>query len=49
MVQLYGMFADELNIYLILEYCIGGQLYDIFKVKSKLKDEEWAPIMKGIC
>ena len=49
LVQLYGMFADELNIYLILEDCIGGQLYDIFKVKSKLKDEEWAPIMKGIC
>ena len=36
-------------MYLVLEYCLSGQLYDIFKVKSKLKEEEWAPIMKGIC
>lgn len=46
---MYGFFADEKNVYLVLEYCPGGQLYDIFKVKSRLKEDEWAPIMKGIC
>jgi serine/threonine protein kinase len=49
LVKLYGTFADQTNVYLIMEYCSGGQLYDIFKVKSKLKDEEWVPIMTGVC
>jgi aurora kinase len=45
---LYGCFHDHSNIYLLLEYCPGGQLYDLFKVKSKLSEAEWMPIMKGI-
>ena len=48
-VKIYSFFHDKINVYLLLEYCSGGQLYDIFKIKSKLKEDEWQPIMKGIC
>jgi aurora kinase len=49
LVKLYAFFHDTLNIYLILELCAGGQLYDLFRVKSKLREEEWQPLMKGVC
>lgn len=49
LVKLYSFFQDKVNFYLLLEYCAGGQLYNIFKVKSKLREEEWQPIMRGIC
>lgn len=49
LVKLYAFFHDRLNIYLLLEFCAGGQLYDLFRVKSKLKEEEWQPLMKGVC
>lgn len=37
LVKLYSFFHDRLNIYLLLEFCAGGQLYDLFRVKSKLR------------
>ncbi len=46
--RLYGYFSDQTNVYLIIEYCPGGQLYDLFRVKGRLREEEWVPIMKGI-
>lgn len=49
LVKMYSFFHDEKNVYLLLEYCAGGQLYDMFRVKSKLREEEWQPLMKGIC
>jgi aurora kinase A len=47
-VRLYGTFSDKESVYLVLEYCPGGQLYDTFRLRSKMKEDEWAPIMKGI-
>jgi aurora kinase, other len=49
LVKLYAFFHDRLNIYLLLEFCVSGQLYDLFRVKSKLREEEWQPLMKGVC
>lgn len=34
--QLYGVFDDEENIYLILEFMEEGTLYSILKKKKKL-------------
>ena len=49
LLKMYAFFHDALNVYLIIELCPGGQLYDVFRVKSKLKEEEWQPLMKGVC
>jgi len=49
LVKLYACFHDKQNVYLLLEYCPGGQLYDLFRIRSRLREDDWAPIMKGIC
>ena len=36
LVDLYGVFDDSENIYLILEYCPGGNLYELLKKKRRI-------------
>jgi serine/threonine protein kinase len=40
---------DQANIYLVMEYCSGQRLSHIFKINSKFKEEDLAPIIKGVC
>jgi serine/threonine protein kinase len=35
-VQIYGYFADEENIYVLQELCTGGQLYDLVVKRRRI-------------
>ena len=48
-VRMYTFFDDAENIYLLIEYCIEGQLYTLLKTKKKFEQEEAIPIIKDIC
>ena len=51
--QLYEIFEDNLNIYIVSEYCKGGELFDIITEKGSFTEKEACIIMKqlmsGIC
>lgn len=40
--KLYDHYEDDNNIYLVLEYCQNGQLYDLLQKKNRLSDKEAA-------
>lgn len=46
---MYGFFDDNEFIYLLIEYCMDGQLYSQLKVKKKLQQDEAIPIIKDVC
>lgn len=46
LVKLYGIFDDRDNIYLLLEYCTDGQLYQILQHKTKFSELDACIIMK---
>eukprot|EP01017_Pseudomicrothorax_dubius_P025565 TRINITY_DN2774_c0_g1_i12.p1 TRINITY_DN2774_c0_g1~~TRINITY_DN2774_c0_g1_i12.p1 ORF type:complete len:549 (+),score=73.44 TRINITY_DN2774_c0_g1_i12:1025-2671(+) len=52
-VKLHASFEDEDNLYLIMEYCEGGELYKYLQQKTSLNEQEAAyisfEIAKGIC
>lgn len=41
-VELWGIFSDKDNVYLILEPALDGQLYKYMKQKGQLDEEETA-------
>lgn len=43
--RLYQVFETETVIYLVLEYCAGGELFDYIVSKSKLEEAESAQII----
>lgn len=43
-IQLYGYFHDETNVYLVMEYAPKGTLYDMFESKKVLTEEEVAKV-----
>ena len=51
--QIYEIFEDSVNIYIISEYCKGGELFDIISQKGSFTEKEACLIMKqlmsGIC
>ena len=51
--QLYEIFEDNLNVYIVSEYCKGGELFDIISQKGSFTEKEACIIMKqlmsGIC
>jgi serine/threonine protein kinase len=50
-VRLFGIFDDEENIYLLLEYLEGGTLYSELKrkAKGKMTEQETATRIRMIC
>lgn len=40
--KLYNHFEDESNIYLVLQYCGKGQLYQMLKKEGKIEEKEAA-------
>ena len=51
--QIYEIFEDSLNVYLVSEYCKGGELFEIISQKGSFTEKEACLIMKqlmsGIC
>jgi serine/threonine protein kinase len=52
LIELYAVFSDKENIYLIQELGIDGQLYELMRKKFKFSEESTAlvsrEILKGI-
>lgn len=36
--SLYGYFDDEENVYLLMEFCADGQLYELLKERKRLSE-----------
>jgi serine/threonine protein kinase len=47
-VKLVELFEDAVNIYMVLEYCSGGNLYQLMRREGKLSESETARIMSQI-
>lgn len=48
-VKLYAFFADQEYIYLVMELCTSGHLYDFVKNKNVLKEDDCKIIVKQLC
>ena len=46
--QIYEIFEDNLNVYIISEYCQGGELFEIITKKGSLSEREACIIMKQL-
>ena len=46
--QIYEMFDDNSNIYIVSEYCKGGELFDIISQKGGFSEKEACIIMKQL-
>ena len=46
--QLYEIFEDNLNVYIVSEYCKGGELFDIISQKGSFSEKEACIIMKQL-
>ena len=51
--QIFEIYEDKINVYIISEYCKGGELFDIISQKGSFTEKEASMIMKqlmsGIC
>jgi len=51
--QIFEIFEDNINIYIVSEYCYGGELFDIISQKGSFTEKEACVVMKqlisGIC
>ena len=51
--QIFEIFEDNINIYIVSEYCNGGELFDIISQKGSFTEKEACIVMKqlisGIC
>lgn len=48
-IQLYTIFIEDRDLYLLMQTCFGGDLYDNLKVKGKIDEDEIRSIVKQIC
>lgn len=48
-VELWGIFSDKENVYLVLEPALDGQLYKYMKQKGQLDEEETAELIRHLC
>lgn len=47
--QLYGYFCDSERVYILLQYCSGGELSDLLREKKRLTESEASSIIEQIC
>ena len=47
-VQIYGYFADEKNIYVLQELCTGGQLFDLIVKRRRISEKRTAYYIKQL-
>ena len=48
-IKLYSVFDDKDHIYLLLELCSEGNLYQLMQKKLKVSEEEASTILKSVC
>ena len=48
-VKLYSVFDDSQNVYLLLEFCYQGNLYQYLQAKHKLPENEAAEVLYSLC
>ena len=48
-IELWGIFSDNENVYLILEPALDGQLYKYMKQRGQLDEEETAEFIRHLC
>jgi serine/threonine protein kinase len=48
-VKMYAFFTDETHIYLVMELCYSGQLYNYLKKWRRLPEEATRSIVLQIC
>lgn len=48
-VRLYGFFDDEVNIYVLMEACMDGELLKKLKRDLNMSEKKAALIMKQVC
>ena len=46
---LYGYFADEKHVYLLVEFCEGGQLLEKLRGERRMQEKDVSQIMKQVC
>lgn len=46
---MYGFFDDHVNIYIILEVGMGGQLFKQLKKREVLSEQKVANLMRQVC
>ena len=46
---LYGFFQDSESVYLLLELCCEGQLFDIIKKERRLPEDRTSDIVRQVC
>ena len=46
--RLYEVFEDKISLYLVTEYCEGGELFDAIAAKGKFEEKDAAHIIKQI-
>jgi len=46
--RLFEVFEDKRNIYLVTEYCNGGELFDEIIKRQRFEEKDAAPIMKQL-
>ena len=46
--QIYEIFEDNLNVYIVSEYCKGGELFDIITQKGSFSEKEACIVMKQL-
>ncbi len=47
-IKMYGYFDDPMNIYIILEVALGGQLFKMLKKGVSMSEPKVAAIMKQV-
>ena len=48
-IKLYSVFDDHQHVYLLLELCTEGNLYNLMQKKVKMAEDEAALILKEVC
>jgi len=48
-VALYGFFQDSESVYLLLELCCEGQLFDIIKKDRRMPEDRTSDIVRQVC
>lgn len=49
LIELWGIFSDSTNVYLIMEPALDGQLYKYMKQRRQLNESETASLIKQLC
>ena len=48
-VALYGFFSDYFNVYLLMELCTDGHLFDILKLRRRVEEMQVKGIVRDLC